>query len=360
MRIEESQGSTGPQNGHAQPAKAAPTAEQVLGEIRDYCRATRTAESTFGRLVVNDGKLVSRLRDGARITTGTLDKVRAYLSEHASAPAAARQTRSGGQGRATARLPRPTWRRRLPVFRQPAEIPAVRLDLQRKDRDRQPDFARTRQSAAGAAGAAHLRRRRRRRHRVVAGDAGAARPVSDHAALRRRQGNQLRGRPPDAGKDGGPPVRTSGDRAGDHQSVLRGGAVADAALGDGGARPDLEGCRAVRQHRARLRRADRRTRRVPGRELARRDQSDQRQSGLYEAHRADAAARGSLVPARSDHATPGAGDGGLRPGHRLAALSGPGERRIQGLEGGGAAGAVAAVGRPVDRHPFARRRSRME
>src|SRR5436853_562184 len=58
------------------------TAEQILGEIRDYCRKTQTAESTFGRLVVNDGKLVSRLRDGARITTGTLDKVRAYLTEH--------------------------------------------------------------------------------------------------------------------------------------------------------------------------------------------------------------------------------------------------------------------------------------
>src|SRR3954471_4945096 len=79
MRIEENQGRA--------PARASATAEQVLGEIRDYCRETRTAESTFGRLVVNDGKLVSRLRDGARITTGTLDKVRAYLSEHRPAPA---------------------------------------------------------------------------------------------------------------------------------------------------------------------------------------------------------------------------------------------------------------------------------
>src|SRR5262249_18100720 len=58
------------------------TAHEELGETRDFCRATQTAESTFGRLVVNDGKLVSRLRDGAKITTGTLDKVRAYLSEH--------------------------------------------------------------------------------------------------------------------------------------------------------------------------------------------------------------------------------------------------------------------------------------
>ena len=69
MRIEE----------HHQPAPT--TSDQILSEIRDYCRATQTAESTFGRLVVNDGKLVSRLRDGAKITTGTLDKVRAYLTE---------------------------------------------------------------------------------------------------------------------------------------------------------------------------------------------------------------------------------------------------------------------------------------
>ncbi|MBV9457785.1 MAG: hypothetical protein JO141_09780, partial [Bradyrhizobium sp.] len=63
------------------------TSEEILGEIREFCRATQTAESTFGRLVVNDGKLVSRLRDGAKITTGTLDKVRAYLSEHRPMPA---------------------------------------------------------------------------------------------------------------------------------------------------------------------------------------------------------------------------------------------------------------------------------
>jgi len=63
------------------------TSEEILGEIREFCRATQTAESTFGRLVVNDGKLVSRLRDGAKITTGTLDKVRAYLSEHRPLPA---------------------------------------------------------------------------------------------------------------------------------------------------------------------------------------------------------------------------------------------------------------------------------
>src|SRR5690348_17450842 len=78
MRIEEHQA-----------RRASGTSEEILGEIRDYCRATRTSESTFGRLVVNDGKLVSRLRDGARITTGTLDKVRRYLAEHSPADAPA-------------------------------------------------------------------------------------------------------------------------------------------------------------------------------------------------------------------------------------------------------------------------------
>ena len=83
MRIEERQNGNG---------TAAGTSDQILGEIRDYCRATQTAESTFGRLVVNDGKLVSRLRDGAKITTGTLDKVRAYLSRTSSRAGRARKS----------------------------------------------------------------------------------------------------------------------------------------------------------------------------------------------------------------------------------------------------------------------------
>ena len=72
----------------------------------------------------------------------------------------------------------------------------------------------------------------------------------------------------------------------------------------------------------------------------------------------DAAARGSLIPARPDHAAAGTGDGGLRSGHRLAALPGAGERRVQGFKGVDAAGQVAAAGRPADRHPFARQGSR--
>src|SRR6202166_2903590 len=86
MQRDKPRGENTMRNGEHQGQTTTRTSDQILDEIRDYCRATRTAESTFGRLVVNDGKLVSRLRDGAKITTGTLDKVRAYLSEHRATP----------------------------------------------------------------------------------------------------------------------------------------------------------------------------------------------------------------------------------------------------------------------------------
>ena len=38
-------------------------AEEILREISDFCRRSGLAESTFGRRAVNDGKLVSRLRE---------------------------------------------------------------------------------------------------------------------------------------------------------------------------------------------------------------------------------------------------------------------------------------------------------
>src|SRR5580700_8417648 len=81
------------------------TSDQILGEIRDYCRATHTAESTFGRRVVNDGKLVSRLRDGARITTETLEKVRSYLSVSRPTPSTQQEPTAAGLIGATSREP---------------------------------------------------------------------------------------------------------------------------------------------------------------------------------------------------------------------------------------------------------------
>jgi hypothetical protein len=40
------------------------------------------AESTFGRRAVNDGKFVSRLRDGARVTPETLQRVNQFMERH--------------------------------------------------------------------------------------------------------------------------------------------------------------------------------------------------------------------------------------------------------------------------------------
>ncbi|HWP27349.1 MAG TPA: hypothetical protein VNL39_13490 [Xanthobacteraceae bacterium] len=57
-------------------------AQELLQEISEYCRQAGLAESTFGRRAVNDGKLASRLRHGGRITTETLDRIRAFMANN--------------------------------------------------------------------------------------------------------------------------------------------------------------------------------------------------------------------------------------------------------------------------------------
>jgi SAM-dependent methyltransferase len=60
----------------------------LLDSISEFCRRAGMAESTFGRHAVNDGKFVSRLRDGARITPETLERVSAFLTtQGVAAPA---------------------------------------------------------------------------------------------------------------------------------------------------------------------------------------------------------------------------------------------------------------------------------
>src|SRR5471030_2566104 len=58
------------------------------------------AETTFGRRAVNDGKLISRLRFGGRVTTDTLDRVRAFMSQPVAPRPAVRasQSRHGTNG----------------------------------------------------------------------------------------------------------------------------------------------------------------------------------------------------------------------------------------------------------------------
>src|SRR5437588_5291122 len=64
--------------------------DAILQEISDFCRRVGLAESTFGRRAVNDGKVASRLRNGGRITTETLDRIRAFMTSHQGKPALAR------------------------------------------------------------------------------------------------------------------------------------------------------------------------------------------------------------------------------------------------------------------------------
>jgi hypothetical protein len=67
--------------------------EALLQEIAGYCRRVGMAESTFGRLAVNDGKLVSRLRFGGRVRGKTVERVRAFMSRQKEADGTARRLR---------------------------------------------------------------------------------------------------------------------------------------------------------------------------------------------------------------------------------------------------------------------------
>src|SRR6185437_761339 len=78
-------------NGHQSRSGSAAMNEQILQEITDFCRQRGLAESTFGRRAVNDGKLASRLRNGGRITTETLDRIRSFMARSTDAVPARRR-----------------------------------------------------------------------------------------------------------------------------------------------------------------------------------------------------------------------------------------------------------------------------
>lgn len=64
----------------------------LLGEIETYLASLERpiAETTFGRLAVNDGKFVSRLRARKNVTVDRIERCRAFIrSRPADAPKAA-------------------------------------------------------------------------------------------------------------------------------------------------------------------------------------------------------------------------------------------------------------------------------
>jgi hypothetical protein len=60
------------------------TQTQLLAEIEAFLATREIAESTFGRLAVNDGKFVSRLRAQANMTLATIDRARKFIREQSS------------------------------------------------------------------------------------------------------------------------------------------------------------------------------------------------------------------------------------------------------------------------------------
>ncbi len=72
--------------------------EALLTEISGFCRRVGMAESTFGRLAVNDGKLVSRLRFGGRVRDKTVERVRAFIEREKQGVASSQRSRIAALG----------------------------------------------------------------------------------------------------------------------------------------------------------------------------------------------------------------------------------------------------------------------
>lgn len=53
----------------------------LLREIEAFVADQAMAETTFGRLAVNDGKFVGRLRDAGNITFATAERVRDFIAK---------------------------------------------------------------------------------------------------------------------------------------------------------------------------------------------------------------------------------------------------------------------------------------
>src|SRR5438128_7296104 len=62
-------------------------AEILLQQVHDACATLGVAPTTFGRLAVNDGKLVGRLEQGGRVTRSTIERVHRFIEEKGAAPA---------------------------------------------------------------------------------------------------------------------------------------------------------------------------------------------------------------------------------------------------------------------------------
>ena len=63
-------------------------AETLLAQVEEACKRLKIAQTTFGRQAVNDGKFVSRLQQGGRVTLQTVERVHRFIAEQGGPSAA--------------------------------------------------------------------------------------------------------------------------------------------------------------------------------------------------------------------------------------------------------------------------------
>ena len=292
------------------------------------------------------------------MTTATVGRVLRFLEENG------RETAAGASDAVPA-APRPAGsaepqpegqdspQNRLPILRQPPEVPRLRQHLLGEMGGRRPRRDGARPRSSPAAGAPGVRRRHGGWHRAHRRDAPDA-PALPHAAvLYRRQGDQPGGRAPRAGADAGPVLRASSDGSRADQPLLHRGALADAALDGGRGGAQLDRGRPRRRFLARVPRADHRPPAPARRDLAGPPLGEDGQPALCAPFGAGGLSRGPQVPARPGDPAARRGKGGLRPGHRLAALPRADAGLVQGAEGARAARPQPRARRAAAGDPFA-------
>jgi len=55
--------------------------QKLIAEIDRFLAEVPMAETTFGRLAVNDGKLLARLRSSGTVTLDKADQIRRFMRE---------------------------------------------------------------------------------------------------------------------------------------------------------------------------------------------------------------------------------------------------------------------------------------
>ena len=58
--------------------------DQLLAEIQGFLDRTGIPETSFGKIVVNDGHLVGQLRAGRDLRLSTVERVRQFIADYES------------------------------------------------------------------------------------------------------------------------------------------------------------------------------------------------------------------------------------------------------------------------------------